>query len=198
MTTLADIRTRVRQDLHDTDSGDYRWPDDQLDRHIAHALDELSLAIPLESTVTLATTSGSADLDLSAVSGLISVERIEYPVGEFPPRYVPCGRWANTLTMILECLPTGDDAKLSYTARHTLDTSGTTLAGFLEGLVVMGAAAYAVLEQSAATVDVLTTGIAVPERFEAAARARLTAFRQLLLQHSRNNRVRTRQLRRPA
>lgn len=198
MTTLADIRTRVRQDLHDTDSADYRWPDDQLDRHIAHALDELSLAIPFESIATLATSSGSADLDVSAVDGLISVDRIEYPVGEFPPCYVPFGRWANTVTMLLDCLPTGEDARLSYTARQTLDAGGTTLAGFLEDLVVMGAAAYAVLEQATATVDVLTTGVAVPERFEAAARARLTAFHQLLLQHSRNNRFRTRQLRRPA
>ena len=198
MTTLADIRTRVRQDLHDTDSAAYRWSDDQLDRHIDHALDELSLAIPQELSATITATSGSADLDVSALDGLIAVERIEYPAGQFPPCYVPFGRWAATVTMVLPCLPTGGDAKLSYTARQTLDGSGTTLAGFLEDLVVMGAAAFAVLEQAAATVDVLTTGVAVPERFEAAARARLTAFHQLLMQHGRNNRVRSRQLRRPA
>jgi hypothetical protein len=198
MTTIDDIRTRIRQDLHDTDSAAYRWPDDQLDRHITHALDELSRAIPLELTATIATTSGSADLSLSALTGLIEVERVEYPVGHFPRCYVPFGRWADTLTMIVETLPTGDDAQLSYTARQTLDASGTTLAGFLEDLVVMGGAAYAVLEQGVATVDLVTTGVGVPERFEAGARARLTAFHQLLFQHGRNNRVRTRQLRRPA
>jgi hypothetical protein len=198
MTTLADIRTRVRQDLHDTDSAAYRWPDDQIDRHIHHALDELSRAIPQELIATIATTSGSADLDVSALDGLITVERIEYPAGQFPPCYVPFGRWSGTVTMVVECLPAGGDAKLSYTARQTLDDSGTTLAGFLEDYVVMGAAAYAVLEQANATIDVLTTGVSVPERFEAAARARLTAFHQLLMQHGRNNSVRARQLRRPA
>jgi hypothetical protein len=39
MTTLSDIRTRLRQDLGDADS--LRWDDDALDRHIARALDTM-------------------------------------------------------------------------------------------------------------------------------------------------------------
>src|SRR5215207_1269054 len=46
MITLSDIRTRVRKDLHDTDSGAYRWTDAQLDRHIERSLSDLSLACP--------------------------------------------------------------------------------------------------------------------------------------------------------
>jgi len=34
MTTIADIRGRVRKDLGDTTAGAYRWTDDELDRHI--------------------------------------------------------------------------------------------------------------------------------------------------------------------
>lgn len=56
MTTLSDIRTRVREDLRDTEAE--RWPEDQIDRHIAHALSDLSLAAPRELSDDLATTSG--------------------------------------------------------------------------------------------------------------------------------------------
>ena len=31
---LSEMRTIVRRDLHDEDAGNYRWTDDELDRHI--------------------------------------------------------------------------------------------------------------------------------------------------------------------
>lgn len=199
MTTLADIRDRIRNDLHDTDSADYRWPDAQLDRHIARALEEVSLAIPRELITTIATTAGSAELSLSAISGLIAVEKAEYPAAQFRPSFVPFSRWADTLTLELETAPDGADAAISYTARHTLDSSSSTLPPFLEDLVVTGAGAYAVLEIAAFTIDQLNTGGApVPESYSAWARARLIAFRQLLMQYGRANRVRARRLRAPA
>ena len=34
---LTDMKTIVRRDLHDEDDTNYRWTDDELDRHIAHA-----------------------------------------------------------------------------------------------------------------------------------------------------------------
>jgi hypothetical protein len=199
MTTLADIRDRIRKDLHDTDSASYRWPDAQLDRHIAHALEEVSLAIPRELTATIATTSGSRELSLAAITGLIAVERAEYPAAQFPPSLVPFSRWADTLTLDLETAPNGANATVSYTARHTLDSSSSTLPPFLEDLVVTGAGAYAVLELAAFTIDQLSTGgPAVSESYSAWARARLIAFRQLLIQYGRANRVRSRRLRTPA
>ena len=127
MTTIADIRARIRKDLHDTDSTAYRWSDAQLDRHIERALDELSLAIPLEKTATIATTEGSRDISLAILSDLIDVETVEYPVDAFPPVYAAHSRWAETLTLNVETPPTGDDARVNYTARHSLDSSGSTL-----------------------------------------------------------------------
>jgi hypothetical protein len=63
----------------------------------------------------------------------------------------------------------------------------------------MGASAYAALEQSVATIDGLNTGgPAVPDQFAASARARLTAFGQLLRQYGRANRVTSRRLVSPA
>lgn len=193
MTTLADIRARVRKDLDDTDSANYRWSDSELDRHIQRALDETSRAIPHELAVTLTATAGSRDLSLSAITGLIDVEAVEFPVGEFPPSYVPFSRWASALSMHLNEPPAADPVKLYCTVQHTLDGSGTTLAGFQEDIVATGAAAYAVLELGAAAIDRLATGgPEVPAQFLAWARAREIAFKQLLIQHARKNRVRVR------
>ncbi len=199
MTTLADIRTRVRKDLHDTDSGDYRWTDAEIDRHIGRALEELSLAIPQEKTATIATTAGSRDIALASISGLIEVEAIEFPAGLFPPAYAGFSRWANTATLHSDKEPNGDDATLYYTARHTLDGTGTTLPMHLEELLATGAGAYAALEWSSFATDRLNAGgPGVAEQYAAGARARLTAFRQLLFQHGRANRVRGRRLYTPA
>ena len=94
--------------------------------------------------------------------------------------------------------PDGGDAILFYTARHTLDGAGTTLDSFQCELVVAGAAAYAALERSSSLSNVLATGDGAPERFASYARARLTAFHQLLRQYGRKNAVRGRRLYVPA
>ena len=39
---LADMRTIVRRDLHDEEASNYRWTNDELDRHIAHAVKDFS------------------------------------------------------------------------------------------------------------------------------------------------------------
>ncbi|MFN0146352.1 MAG: hypothetical protein ACKVT1_07575 [Dehalococcoidia bacterium] len=197
-TTLTDVRDRVRKDLHDTDAANYRWPDAQLDRHIDHALSELSAAMPQEKTLTVATTAGSRDLSTAALADLVEVETVEYPVAQFPPAYVDFASWATTLTLDIETAPAGANAKLFYTARHQLDGAGTTLSAFQVDVLVTGASAYAALEQSAFTVDRVTTGEAVAAGYGAYGRARLTAFRQLLHQYGRRNRVRGRRLYVPA
>ena len=75
---LAEMRTIVRRDLHDEDDTNYRWTNDELDRHIAHAVKDFSKAIPYEQKATKATTSGSRDLDISTltdriIAGIISI-----------------------------------------------------------------------------------------------------------------------------
>jgi len=199
MTTLADIRGRVRTDLHDTDSGAYRWSNDDLDRHIARALDDVSRAIPLEQVGTVATTPGSRDLSLAALTGLIEVEAVEYPVDEFPPAYTGFSVWDGTLSLHTPTAPDGSDARLYYTARHVLDADGTTLPAHFEDLVAAGAGAYAALEWSSFTIDRLNTGgDEVARQYESWARARLTAFEQLLKHHARRNTVRPRRFYVPA
>lgn len=196
MATLSDIRTRLRIDLGDPASE--RWDDGTLDRHIAHALSELSAACPREVTATLATTPGSRELSLASIDGLIAVEAVEYPAGEFPPCYVRFATWEGSLTLQTPTAPDGSDARLYGTAAHVLDEDGSTLPALLEDALAIGAAAYAALELSSSTIEQLNLNGGTPAAYGALARARLTAFQQLLHLHGRKNRVRTRALYTPA
>jgi hypothetical protein len=171
MPTLTDVRDRVRRDLHDTDSATYRWMDAQLDRHIDHAMSELSAAMPQEKSVTLATTAGSRDVSLAALTDLIEVEQVEYPTGQFPPSLAGYSTWAATLTLNVDAAPSGGNLKVYYTARHTLDGAGSTLSAFQVDVLATGASAYAALEQSTFTLDRVTTGDAVASGYAAYGRA---------------------------
>lgn len=193
MTTLSDIRDLVRLDLHDADPASYRWSDDQLDRHIGHAVAEVNLLAPRQLSSTMATTAGDRELDLSSLTGLIGVERVEFPADYYPPCVARFERWGATLTLLLSREPEGQDARIFYTASHTLDDAGSTLPPELESLVAMGAAAFAVTERAVFTAEELNTGgPAVPEQLAAWGRARETAFRQLLRECTRRRRTSSR------
>ena len=84
---LTEMRTRVRRDLRDTDPAHERWSDDELDRHIERAVRELSLAAPVEVVATLTTAAGSRDLDVSTLTGRVSIDAVEYPAGQYPPAF---------------------------------------------------------------------------------------------------------------
>ena len=58
---LTDMRNIVRRDLHDEDSNNYRWTDDELDRHVTHAVKDFSEHVPYEEKATKATTAGSRE-----------------------------------------------------------------------------------------------------------------------------------------
>lgn len=190
MTTLSDIRDLVRLDLHDADPASYRWSDDQLDRHIGNAVAEVNLLAPRQLSSTMATTVGSREIDLSSLTGLIAVERVEFPAGYYPPCVARFERWGGTLTLLVARDPEGQDARVFYTASHTLDGAGSTLPPEFEGLVVMGAAAFAINERAVFTAEELNNGgPAVPEQLAAWGRARETAFRQLLREHTRRRRT---------
>jgi hypothetical protein len=198
MTTLSDIRSRVRVDLRDTEPSTQRWSDAQLDRHIARALHDLDRHVPREAADTIATTPGSRDVSLASVSGLIVVDAVEFPVGQFPPEYIQFSRWDDTLTLLVDAVPAGQDLKLYYTAGHVLDGSGSTVPAHLEELLAIGAAGYAALELASYDIEQLNLNPATVAEYSRQGRAWLTAFQQLLQHHGRNNTVRSRRLYLPA
>lgn len=198
MTTLADIRDRVRNDLRDLETDALRWSDAELDRHIARGLAELNLAAPREARAVLATTAGSRELATSALPGFIALEAVELPVDAFPRRLVPFSVWAGTVTLELRAPPKGERARLSYLAAHTLDASGSTLPAGLEDVLAGGAAGYAAIARASFAIDRLNAGEAVAERFRSWGEARLRAFHELLREQGRARRLRGRRLSPPA
>ncbi len=197
---ISQMRALVRRDLHDEDSDDYRWSDDELDRHIARAVQELSLAVPLEAKAVLSTTTDSRDIALGSLSDRVSVEAVEYPVGDYPPSYVSFSLWGDTLTLLVDSPPLSQqDVNVYYGRLHTLDDSTSTIPAALEDVVATGAAAYAALEwASFATNRVNVGGADTWRNYLVWGQERLAAFAAALARQGRRSSVRVRRLYRPA
>jgi len=197
---LSEMRTRLRRDLHDEDAGNYRWTDSELDRHIARAVKELSLAVPREAKATLSTTAGSRDLSLATLTDLVVLEAVEYPAGEYPPSYAPFSVWSSTLTLLVDSAPLGSQSvNVFYGRLHTLDATTSTVPQSLEDVVATGAAAYAALEwASFATNRANIGGPDVWRNYLVWGQERLAEFARALARHGRRAGVRVRRLYRPA
>ena len=196
---LPTMRANVRRDLHDEDSEDYRWTDDELDRHIARALAQFSHALPVEDTADIETTDGSREIDISQLSDRVMVQAVEYPTGSYPRCYQRFALWADKLTILSDGVPEGSDARIYYGKLHTLDTSTSTIPSRYEDLVALGAAAYALLEWAGYAINrVNVGGTQVAREYREQGSERLARFRQELRRLGRQNRVRVRQLYAPA
>ena len=99
MTTLPDIRDRVRSDLRDLDPDAARWSEAELDRHISRALADVSLAAPAEATTVVTTTPGSREVTTAVLPNFLDLESVELPIDTFPRRLVPFSVWAGTITL---------------------------------------------------------------------------------------------------
>jgi hypothetical protein len=119
---LVDMRAIVRRDLHDEDANNYRWTNDELDRHIGHAVKDYSDAVPHEQKAVTATISGSRDIDISLLSDRIMIEAVEYPIGNFLRRYQRFSLWADVITLLGDEIPDGSNARIYYGQLHTLNT----------------------------------------------------------------------------
>ncbi len=195
---LTDMRTIVRRDLHDEDAANYRWTDDELDRHIAHTVKDFSEAIPYEQKATKATTSGSRELDISTVTNRIMVEAMEYPVDKFPKRYQRFTLWGDTLTLLGDEVPDGSNAYIYYGKLHTLDATSSTIPTQHEDLIATGACGYAAAEWAVYAINRVNVGGGItPREFLAWGDEKLRYFKQELRRLGRRNRIRVRSLYKP-
>ena len=195
---LNDMRTIVRRDLHDEDPANYRWTNDELDRHIAHAVKDYSEAVPYEQKAIRATTSGIRDIDISALSDRINVEAVEYPTGNFPRRYLRFSLWGDIITLLGEEIPDGTNAFIYYCKLHTLSVSTSTIAARDEDLIAIGACGYAAVEWAVYAVNrVNVAGNTAAAELLGWGREKLDFFHQELKRLGRKNRVRVRSLYRP-
>lgn len=192
---LAGMRAIVRRDLHDEDANNYRWTDNEIDRHLAHALKDYSEAAPREQIATKATTAGSREISISDLADRITVEAVEYPVGKFPKRYQRFSLWADTVTLLGTDIPDGSNAYIYYGKLHTLDAQTCTIPVWHEDLVATGACGYAALEWAEYAINrVNTGGASTSAGLLAWGKERLSLFRQELKRLERGGRIRAKSL----
>jgi hypothetical protein len=192
---LSTMRSIVRRDLKDEDAENYRWSDDELDRHIAHAVKEFSEAVPHPAKATLPTTAGSRVIDISPLTDRVMVEAVEYPVDKFPPGYQKFALWGQVLTLFGDELPDGSNCNIYYGMLHTLDGQGSTIPTKDEDLIATGAEGYAAVEWASYAINrVSVGGTTTPKEFLNWGNDKLKQFRKELQRLGRRNRVRIRQL----
>jgi len=192
------LRTRLRTDLAEPVAD--RWSDDDLDRHIEHALRDLNRVAPRELVATdLAIPDpASRELDISSLTDRIAVTAVEYPVDRYPKRLRHFEVWGDTLTLLMDSAPAaGEAVYVCYTAAHTLADEASTLPAHLEDVLLTGAAGYAALEYAAYAMNRVTVGDGrTPDQFLSFGRDRLAQFGQELssLKRERRRAVRTAEL----
>lgn len=174
---LTTMRSNLRKDLHDEDAGSYRWTDATLNRHIDRAVKEYGQAWPLAANVSLAATS-SQRYDLSARSGYLWCERVEYPIDDDPPAYLPFREESVGIVYLLsdEAPVVGENLKFWYAQVHTLDALGSTIPRAHEELVALGAAGFAAVELANYTMGRLNPSADTPQWYRNWGETRLREF----------------------
>lgn len=188
---LTEMRALVRRDLHDEDAANYRWTNDEIDRAIERAVNELSLAIPYEQKATIATTEDSREIDISSLSNRVMIEAVECPVDKFPKSYQRFAIWEDTLTILSDDVPDGSNCYVYYGKLHTLNESTSTIPSRHDRLVTLGAGGYALVQWAAYAIDKVSLGgMPTPREFRAEGERRLSQFRRELKKLGRANKVR--------
>jgi hypothetical protein len=190
---LTEMRARVREDLQDTDSQNYRWTDDEVDGAIDRVVTEYSLYAPIEQQDDIATTEGDTELDISTLSGLLKVQSVEFPIGYKPKYFQRTEYWAGQLYM--EDEGNGKNARVRWLKKHTLAVGSTTIPVEHDEIIVLGATGYLALSASAYTVDRASiAGRHATINFKAWGIERLKRYDQRLQQIARANKVIPKQL----
>jgi len=151
MPVLADLESRLRLDLHDTDAAAYRWMTADLDRAIDRAVTDYSAVSSLLLVSTVATVAQTRTYPLPA--GAWWIERVEYPSGSMPRNTVACtldppvaAGGAGTFTMLLpdSLLPRDNMGTITVVAafKHQADATRVTVPDHHLDVVLLGAYAY--------------------------------------------------------
>jgi hypothetical protein len=192
---LNEMRDLVRRDLRDEDVVHYRWTDDEIDRHIIHALKDFSAALPLEQKAAVATTAGSREIALSGLTDRVMLAAVEYPPGRQPACYRRFSSWGDILTLPDGETPDGSNCLIYYGKLHTLNGSSSTLPSRYEDLVAAGACGYAAAEMAVSSINQVNLGgPGTTGDWADWSKEKLAFFRAELKRLGCKNRVRTGQM----
>jgi hypothetical protein len=191
--SLIDMVARVREDLQDTDSENYRWTDGEIQSAILRAVDEYSLYAPIQQQDDIASVYGETELDISGLSGVLKIESVEFPLGCSPKYFQAFNYWAGILSMQDE--GDGTNARVKWLKKHTLAPGSTTIPAEHDEIIVLGATGYLAMSASAYTVDrAFIAGHYGTTSYRAWAKERLDCYDQKLRAVAHSNRVVGRQL----
>lgn len=189
---LTEMTARVREDLQDTDSQNYRWTDDEVEGAIDRAVMEYSIHAPIQQQDDIATTDGEAELDISGLSSLLKVAAVEFPLGK-SPRYMQHWEY-HAGHLYMEDEGDGSNARVKWLKKHTLGAQ-TTMPVEHDEIIVLGATGYLAMSASAATVDRASiAGHYGTTSYKAWGIERLARYDKRLKEISQANRVTTRTL----
>lgn len=191
--TLPQAVDHLRTRLGDQVPSVARWDDADLERAVETALQELSLHLPRKVRSPFTATAGTRDLDLSGLTGLVSVQAVELLPAQWPPDYLSFSLWGATLTVHFDSLPDGtEQVAVFWHGVHTIDGAGSTLDLFAERMLLQGAVGYACRQLAIASSGVVSTGgQAAALQFQRLADRELTLFRQALARHGITGMLRT-------
>jgi hypothetical protein len=158
MSSLATMIVNVRKDLHDGDSAAYRWTDAVLQRHIERALREYSYFAPLEKRNTVVTVAGTRDISITALAPRLRVVAAEWPVGDYPPTYVPFTLWGDVLTLDVVAAPASvQNVSVLWHGVHTIN--GTiSFPATDDDVIAIGAAGFAATDWSSYAINRVNVG----------------------------------------
>ena len=119
-------------------------------------------AIDKSVGLTIVTTNNSKEIDLTNIGDLIRVRRyngVEYLTGQNPKRFRNWTRFANTLTMVINILPsTGEAVHLYCLKKHTLTDASSTLNSTHEIVLIQGVTARAAINRGRELLNALNVG----------------------------------------
>jgi len=150
MTTyLADLVAQLRTDLGDPSGATPRWSDADLQRAIDRSLSMFSRHHPYQQKSTIATTLNDYAVSIASLTNRLSIDKLEFPVGDLPPIFVPFNIVQNTLYM----LTTGDASNcyIYWSGIHVLSDAVRTFDSRYSDIIELGALAYALEQYADAT-----------------------------------------------
>lgn len=196
MSALADLRDLVELDLDD--SGNAVWSTDDIDRAIKRALVQYGEVNPQQIVGTIALAGDGREISLATLTGLSRVVKVWYPYTstdpEDPPSWVRWETWAGTLYIASGAEPAnGDTVRVYYHKPQTIEdldaAAATTVSAQDEEVIVLGAGAYAALQQGRSAIAAAGVSTKTPDHWMKWGLNRMDAFYDAL------SAVRTRELR---
>jgi len=173
----ADFLAAIARDLGDADGN--TWTSDDLSRALDHALGDLADAAGAAASVDVPAT-GSDTYDLSEYPEIRQLAAVEWPVGRQPPAYLRFHLWGAALRLLDAAPLAGETLRLHYRRTFAAGDAGSDVPESLAELAVLGARAYAILQQATRTAATVNVDGWVSRRYELQGERLLARFRDAL------------------